>query len=318
VRWRSGAAPPAAFALAGGGATWTGEFPAQPAGTVIAYTVDAALDDGTHVVLPYNPADPEYQMFVGPAVTIACASMERDPRWAQTGTFGGEWQWGPLHATAPTRDPSTAHSGASVLGTNLGGDGSYRANDTTALAMPASDVAGFGSVHLQFWRWLTVEDSTYDRAEISANGHTIWRNAASRTGTLDHVDREWRFADVDVTAYAAAGTPQITWSLASDDSKQLGGWTLDDVCLVGLGKPASCGNGVVDTGEQCDDGNTANGDGCDAECRFEISAGGGGCAAGGGGGTNPTMAVLVLAALYFARRRCSSRAPSRSVSERMP
>src|SRR3990172_12553390 len=30
---------------------------------------------------------------------------------------------------------------------------------------------------------------------------------------------------------------------------------------------ASCGNGLVDTGEGCDDGNNASGDGCSADCK---------------------------------------------------
>lgn len=33
--------------------------------------------------------------------------------------------------------------------------------------------------------------------------------------------------------------------------------------------PAICGNTVVDAGEQCDDGNTANGDGCSNQCQTE-------------------------------------------------
>ena len=32
---------------------------------------------------------------------------------------------------------------------------------------------------------------------------------------------------------------------------------------------AFCGDGVVDTGELCDDRNTVSGDGCSAECRIE-------------------------------------------------
>jgi len=32
------------------------------------------------------------------------------------------------------------------------------------------------------------------------------------------------------------------------------------------GNPVGCGNGALDAGEQCDDGNTASGDGCDANC----------------------------------------------------
>jgi cysteine-rich repeat protein len=31
-----------------------------------------------------------------------------------------------------------------------------------------------------------------------------------------------------------------------------------------------CGNGIIEAGEECDDGNNLNGDGCDANCRLEI------------------------------------------------
>jgi len=34
--------------------------------------------------------------------------------------------------------------------------------------------------------------------------------------------------------------------------------------------PTSCGNGVVDSGEQCDDGNNISGDGCSAACVAEF------------------------------------------------
>ncbi len=34
---------------------------------------------------------------------------------------------------------------------------------------------------------------------------------------------------------------------------------------------AVCGNGVVESGETCDDGNTVGGDGCDASCQTEVS-----------------------------------------------
>ena len=30
---------------------------------------------------------------------------------------------------------------------------------------------------------------------------------------------------------------------------------------------SKCGNGVVEGGEACDDGNTANGDGCSSQCQ---------------------------------------------------
>lgn len=32
---------------------------------------------------------------------------------------------------------------------------------------------------------------------------------------------------------------------------------------------SECGNGALETGERCDDGNTSNGDGCSYRCRIE-------------------------------------------------
>jgi cysteine-rich repeat protein len=45
---------------------------------------------------------------------------------------------------------------------------------------------------------------------------------------------------------------------------------------------ASCGNGRVETGESCDDGNTSSGDGCSNECLNEAGTGGGDGTGGGG------------------------------------
>lgn len=52
-----------------------------------------------------------------------------------------------------------------------------------------------------------------------------------------------------------------------DDGNKVDG----DGCQADCTKPASatCGNGTRDAGEQCDDSNTKNLDGCDSACRFE-------------------------------------------------
>jgi len=43
-------------------------------------------------------------------------------------------------------------------------------------------------------------------------------------------------------------------------------------CIASL-----CGDGIVQSGEQCDDGNTVSGDGCSSACKNEGGGGGGGC-----------------------------------------
>jgi cysteine-rich repeat protein len=56
----------------------------------------------------------------------------------------------------------------------------------------------------------------------------------------------------------------------------VGGGTWDDVCIeevlteCGFGCGTICGDGTQQGGEQCDDGNTVDGDGCTATCQFEL------------------------------------------------
>lgn len=54
----------------------------------------------------------------------------------------------------------------------------------------------------------------------------------------------------------------------------------DDTCgtpyILARGEelsPIACGNGTVETGEQCDDGNRTNGDGCSAQCTIVVPPG---------------------------------------------
>ncbi len=54
---------------------------------------------------------------------------------------------------------------------------------------------------------------------------------------------------------------------ACDDANSTSGDGCDANCTV-----TACGNGVVTAGEECDDGNLADGDCCDAACAFEAAA----------------------------------------------
>jgi cysteine-rich repeat protein len=309
VRWHAGSGAPATFDLAPG-TPWTGAFPSLPPGTLVGYTVEAERDDGTSIIFPQNPGDPEYQLFIGPTIPIWCEPMDHDPLWTQDGNYPMEWNWG--MPTGAGADPTGAHTGDNAFGTQVGGNGQYRASTATWAETPAIDTSVYASVHLQYWRWLTIEDRTYDAATIAVNGQPAWQNPISPQATLNTTDREWRFQDIDLTPYITDGTAQVRWSLTSDSSNQYGGWTLDDVCIVALAKNPLCGDGVLDDGEQCDDGNTTSGDGCSTACIDEPTAGGGGCNAGGGAGW---LSVLLGAVAARGRgRRGRSRRGCRSTS----
>ena len=84
-----------------------------------------------------------------------------------------------------------------------------------------------------------------------------------------------------VTSPLVAGASYNVFVQASFD----GGATwcpFGDPCQVDIlnpGPSAICGNGIVEPGEECDDGNLMNGDGCDQSCVAEIGA----CCLPGGG-----------------------------------
>jgi cysteine-rich repeat protein len=285
---------------------WTGAIAVQPDGTVVSYSVDITLDDGTRRSLPDNPADPMYQVFIGQATPIWCEPFDHAPAmWTTSGTAPAEWQWGrPTGFAAQSGDPTAAHTGDYVYGTNLANDGSYGAGEVTAATTPTIDTSAFQIIHLQYWRWLTVDDNQLDQASMIASSDTLWHNATNSTATLPHVDREWRFQDIDLTPHLYYGTIAVTWQLQTDSTGERGGWNLDDVCIVGMAKVPLCGDGFLDPGEECDDGNTFSGDGCTDKCVDELAAnGGGGCCSASGGGTSSGMLALGVIAWTRKRRR---------------
>ena len=142
---------------------------------------------------------------------------------------------------------------------------------------------GFGSVFFEF-------DATHTSARIRTDLNSTGQDADFGVYAVD------QFNQCDTQAWAEVGC-------AEDDDTTLSGNT--DTCIEGLiigetykimlssftagssgdytlqvdgpctsGVPAVCGNGFIDDGEQCDDGNTADGDSCSAIC--EITTGGGG------------------------------------------
>ena len=301
-----------------GSGSFVTTLPAQDGQTVL-YKVTTTMSDGTQFVYPDNKADPYYEAYAGAVTNIQCFDFEAgSDGWTKGGSLD-EWQFGAPEGL--DTNPPAAFDGTGVAGIDLDQDGDYSASSNQTLTSPSIALAGSTQVHLQYYRWLGVEDGAYDHAVITANGSAVWTNLASAgqpdpSSEINHLDREWVFEDVDLTAAATAangGALTLAFHLDADEGLEFGGWAIDDVCVVAVGSAqagAVCGNGVVDPGEQCDDGNTTSGDGCSATCQDETGSdggggkGGGGCCSTGGAPAGPAaLGVMVLGMLLRRRKR---------------
>lgn len=92
-----------------------------------------------------------------------------------------------------------------------------------------------------------------------ALGCEVWRSDGTTAGTV-------RLADV----LAGAGSSNPGWFTASGSHLFFAATTAATGNeLWSLPLPTACGNGVIEAGEECDDGNLSDGDGCDSTCHAE-------------------------------------------------
>ena len=59
-----------------------------------------------------------------------------------------------------------------------------------------------------------------------------------------------------------------TWHVLIDRDSGSGDYQVTTTIFGG--DPSVCGNGIVETGEDCDDGNTVDGDGCPSDCQAPV------------------------------------------------
>ncbi len=316
IEWKVRGGTAATIPMTASGNSFAADIPTQPEGSVVQYKVVVTTAAGS-TSLPLNAADPFYEFYVGATEEIYCEGFETGLNgWAGSLGFAAGVSQG------QSGDPTAAHTGNNVLGLRL--DGAYTPETNAYIESPAIDLEGNTAVRLHMWRWLNVEDGVFDQARILVNGTQVWSNYASpsqQNASTHHTDREWRFVDFDLAPHIVDGKVKLRFELASDQGLEMGGWTMDDVCVVALAGPAvTCGNGEVDSGETCDDGNRVDGDGCNADCATEGSGGDGdgdGDGDGGGDGDGETgccsanpgpsgasaLALLTLGLVLGSRKR---------------
>jgi hypothetical protein len=302
---------------------------------VVYYRAKVKFADGSTLTLADNIADPYYQLYQGKTVPLYCTDFESEDPFAAGWTTGTDadtespFQWGT--PTGGATDPHAAYSGSKILAQKL--DGDYNAKERAWLKSPVIDVGQYSDVRLQYRRWLAAEDSHFDQAMITANDKQVWLNYTANMGdssSIHHVDREWRFHDVALSSHFTGHKVQVGWEITSDEGLELGGWQLDDVCIVanpnaicgdGVKTPTeqcdsgadnkdapnvchtdcrlpTCGDNYLDTGEQCDEGGAT--DTCSSKCESIEPIDSGCCSTSGGAGS---LALSGLVGMFLFRRR---------------
>ncbi len=183
-------------------------------------------------------------------------NMDSDPGWTIT---GGDWEWGQPtgQPSGPGQDPDSGYDGANVYGTNL--NGAYQGGSPYHLITPALDCLAASETRLSFYRWLAVDEHSYDEASISVSTDgetwtTIYENPMS-----NFYEYRWTKMTYDVSEYAD-GEPEfyVRWTMGPSGSGTVGGWNIDN---VQVSYPAPCNVPILIHHDHTIDDSAGNDDG---------------------------------------------------------
>ncbi|MEW6746620.1 MAG: M20/M25/M40 family metallo-hydrolase [Planctomycetota bacterium] len=212
---------------------WMGQIPGQSPGTVRYYLL-ATDDQGYQEWLPdgTSPGETTFEFAVGIRNSLFTDDFETDKGWTHGGTTQDDWQRG--LPRGKSTDPSSAYSGVNAWANDLGAsgwDGEYENYANNWLESPGISTIGQTGVHLQYRRWLGVEQGIYDQAILKVAGVKVWENAANS----DHIDTDWALHNLDVSTQADnKASVKIRLELKADGGLTYGGWNIDDVELYNL------------------------------------------------------------------------------------
>ena len=211
-------------------------FPAVDCGADVAYYVSAQATDGAIVTDPASAPAVSYSA-IGASASFAIYEDDFDSNlgWTLSGLWGvgtplgGGGEYG-------NPDPSTDHSPDgpnNVLGYNLNGDYENNLPERNATS-PIIDCSSYFGVTLKFYRWLGVEQPTYDHAylRVSSDG-TNWSTVFSNSQEI--TDNSWVEQVFDVSQWAdGQANFRVRFVMGpTDGGWRYCGWNIDDLTLTG-------------------------------------------------------------------------------------
>ncbi len=160
------------------------------------------------------------------------------------------------------------------------------------LATAEPIVVESGATELEFWGKYDLEDG-YDGGvvELSSDGGVTWQDLGSQflSGGYDAVistgfnnpiggrmaftggSDGWKKSRIDLSPWVGVSV-KVRFRSASDATIGGSGWYVDEVragnasLLLGSVTASESGGATVESGEQCDDGNSVENDGCSSSC----------------------------------------------------
>ncbi|HWB21117.1 MAG TPA: proprotein convertase P-domain-containing protein [Phycisphaerales bacterium] len=183
--------------------------------------------------------------------TVYSFPLDTNPGW----TTQGQWAFGqPTGGGSHNLDPTSGFTGTNVYGYNLAGDYPNSLSPTQYLTTTAINCTGLTGTRVRFKRWLGVENSTYDHAnlQVSNNGST-WTDVFVHTATSAIADTTWTTQEYSISSVADnQPTVYLRWGMGTTDtSVTYPGWNIDDIeiralvpqCAPDIAPPG--GDGVV-------------------------------------------------------------------------
>ena len=139
--------------------------------------------------------------------------VSRQNDWQRGRPRGKSGQAGRIHP----RPTAAATRGSNDIGAP-GWNGAYASNVENWLRSPNLNCSGRSNVYVQFRRWLTVERSRWDQADLLVNGQLVYRNDFNS----NTVDTGWRLVTYRLPMADNNANVRIEFRLKTDGSVQLG------------------------------------------------------------------------------------------------
>ncbi|MBU1717529.1 MAG: gliding motility-associated C-terminal domain-containing protein [Bacteroidetes bacterium] len=138
-------------------------------------------------------------------------------------------------ANYPTIDNTPYSTDNFILGTDIGECYSNSLAATYYVTSPTMNCTGYTDVALDFYRWASIESSSYDHmyVEVSTNNfattNIVWQN------TSGLLDTYWTHQTIDISAYANnQANVKVRFGIGTTDaSGQYMGWNIDDFKVFG-------------------------------------------------------------------------------------